>query len=68
MLPGAVWKAKSRGQNNDLLIQILRVILIKRAGHSFLESEYIDSREKRNDPKCMEYLASLFIEISFVQN
>lgn len=37
--------------------------MIKRAEDSFLESEYIDSREKNNEPKCMEYLSSPFIEI-----
>lgn len=48
VLPRAVWKAKRK--NNDSLIQILRVILIRRARNSFLESECIDSREQSNDP------------------
>lgn len=41
---------KAERQNNNSLIQILRVILMRRAGNSFLQSECTDSREK-NDPQ-----------------
>lgn len=47
--PELCGKLKAEYQNNDLLIHILRIILIRRAGNSFLESECIDSRGKSND-------------------
>lgn len=50
MLPVLCGRLKAERQNNNSLIQILRVILMRRAGNSFLQSEYTDSREK-NDPQ-----------------
>lgn len=47
--PELCGRLKAENQNNDSLIQILRIILIRRAGNSFLESERIDSRGKSND-------------------
>lgn len=51
ILPVLCGRLKAERQNNNSLIQILRVILMRRAGNSFLESECIDSREKNNDPQ-----------------
>ena len=50
MLPVLCGRLKAERQNNNSLIQILRVILMRRAGNSFLPSECTDSREK-NDPQ-----------------
>lgn len=47
--PELCGRLKAENQNNDSLIQILRIILIRRARNSFLESECIDSRGKSND-------------------
>lgn len=51
VLPVLCGGLKAERQNNNSLIQILRVILIRRVRNSFLESECIDSREKNNDPQ-----------------
>ena len=47
--PELCGRLKAENQNNDSLIQILRIILMRRAGNSFLESECMDSRGKSND-------------------
>lgn len=50
MLPVHCGRLKAERQNSNSLIEILRVILMRRAGNSFLQSESTDSREK-NDPQ-----------------
>lgn len=47
--PELCGRLKAENQNNDLLMQILRIILIRRAGNSFLESECMDSKGESND-------------------